>query len=805
MLETFRKHHYVLMSIIAVVVIISFTFFFNPNTQQGRAGSGAVVRQLFDANLTQGDVELIEQQKTVLGQVAGGDEAAEEFFTTMHSIVDESAPFDRRMADVDYSVNVFLMRQECERLGIAVEKEDVTKRITELESFRTNGQFDGTKLKEFLSGGQHGDQSATESKLYSAVRDVILFERLGALIGGSYAPSAPEIDADFARANESITVATAFLPKKDYENQTVTDEDIQKFYDEEKAKQDDADTSVSPDPVILTEEQRTVKYCITQAPKFTAIAPAPPQPVPALPAKPDFSPLPEEERKMKEEEWKKQEEDHKVKQEAYTKAQAEYTRQMEAYAQSQKDNEKAKKEWLQKVSDLSNALVADPAERGGATFEQLAKPLEPGPVAAPVPASTVTPPVAIPAPTPAPAETPAPVPPVPVPPPSESTPPPAENPANAPAPDAAPAPAPDATPAPSEEPAKTEPNAARGAQGPAGAEGQPSAATPPPADTAPAETPPAPAESAPADPAPAPADAAPPVEVPPAPAPAPVPVPPPAPQPFVRTATFTKAAPPADILAFTAGGGTSTVDIIFKADAGEVESLIESQDKNSFLFFQVTAIVPAGVRPLEEVKAKISEKLKADKIEQALKVAAESARSNILAAMKEGKSFKEAAEANKAVATEYPAISSKTPLPENTPNSTVIATTAGAPAGKGMAAQSNPNATQPGDVSQPVEVPEGLLLVHVVKKELQKFPDAEAQKTALREKRTYRAVTASVSQPQYNQQAGFDAYMEAMTEFRGHMDYFRTAFGGGNDPGLVNPIFKAWFTARRNEAQKAAP
>jgi hypothetical protein len=799
MLETFRKHHYVLMCLVAVVVIISFTFFFNPNTQQGRAGSGEVVRKIFDANLTQGDVDLIEQQKTVISQAGGGDTSVRNFLVTMHSIADESAPMDSRMADVDYSINVFLMRQECDRLGIAVEKEDVTKRITELEVFRTNGQFDGTRLKQFHTGGQHGDQSATEAKLYGAVRDLLLFERLGELIGGTYAPSEKEIDADFARANESVTVATALLAKKDYENQTISDEEIQKFYDAEKAKQDDEDKTTSPDPVILTDEQRTVKYCITEAPKSTAIAPNPPQPVPALPAKPDFSQLPEDEKKAKEEEWKKQEEEHKIKQEAYTKAQADYTKQMEAYSQKQKENEAEKRAWLQEVSNLSNALVADPAERGGATFEELAKPLEPPPAPAPVPATTVTPPVAIPAPAPAPSEEAPPPAPVPVPP-SAETPPDASG--------ATPAPAPDATPAPAETPANEKPKAVQGAQGPEGAEGQPSNATPPPA-----EAPPAPAEAAPAEtPAPAPAETAPPAapaETAPAPAPVPVPAAPTAPQSFVRTATFTKAAPPADIMAFTASGGASTVDLIFKAEKGDVESLIESQDKNSYLFFQVTGVVPAGVRPLEEVKTKISEKLKADKIEAALKAAAESARSNILAAMKEGKSFKEAAEANKAVATEYPAISAQSPLPDGTPNAAVIASTAGAPAGKDMPAQSNPNATQPGDVSEPVAVPGGLLLVHVVKKELQKLPDAEEQKRAMREKRTIRGVVSSLTRPEYNQQVGFEPYIAAMTEYRSRLpdlNYLQSSFGGSADPDVViNPVLKAWFAARRGEAQKASP
>jgi len=778
MLETFRKHHYVLMCLVAVVVIISFTFFFNPNTQQGQAGSGAVVRTLFDADLTQGDMELIEQQKTVIGQVAGGEESARTFFETMHSIVDESAPLDRRMADADYSINIFLMRQECERLGIAVEKEDVEKRIRQLQAFQTNGQFDGTRLDEFLTRGQHGDRSATETKLFSAVRDVMLFERLGELIGGTYAPSAPEIDADFARAHESVTVATALFSKKDHENQTVTDEEIQKFYDEEKAKQDDDDKTTAPDPIILTDEKRTVKYCVTEAPKFFAAPPAPPQQVPALPAKPDFAGLSEEEKKAREEEWKKQEENHRIQQEAYTKASEEYSKLMAEYQLKQKENETAKQVWLRQVSELSNALVADPAERAGATFEQLAKPLEPPPAAAPVPATAITPPVPLPAP---------------------SAPEAAPEAAPAPAPGATPAPAPEnpAAPAPAETPADEQPKAVQGAQGPAGTEGQPSAAPAPaePAPALPAETP-APAGETPvpaavADPA-TPAETAPPASDAPAP-----PAAAPAPLPFVRSATFTKADPPADIKAFNADGG-ATADIMFQAEKGDVESLIPSQDKNSYLFFQVTDVVPAGVRPLEEVKQKITDKLMADKIAGALQTAADDARSKILEDMKAGKSFKEAAEANKAVTVELPSFSVKTPLATTTANAAIITAAAGI-ASEGGPPPSPDSITQPGEISQPLKVADGLLLVYVQKKELQKFPDAADQKNQLRQKRTYHAVMASVRQPQYGPGMDIQTYMKQLDEFREHGLYFER-FGGP-----VNPVFKAWFTARRNEAQTASP
>lgn len=768
MLETFRKHHYIMMCIIAAVVVISFTFFFNPNKggDGGPAGSGAVLRKLFDTNLTQGDVDLIEQQSRVAANIAGREKnSVSNFLETMQTIVDEGRPVNDRMADADYPVNVTVMRLECERLGIAVEKADIEKRIREVEAFQTNGAFDGSKLDAFLNGGVHGDRSATETKLTAVVRDVMLFERLAQLVGGSFAPSAYEVDADFANDNVSVTAATALIQKKDYENQTVTDEEIQKFYDAEKAKFGSTEKGVAADPIILTEEKRTVKYCITEAPKFTETAPVAPPPVPPLPPKPDFSTLPEDQKKAKEEEWKKQEEDHKAKEDAHTKDITEHAGKMTDYNKRKAESDAAKQAWLKKVADFSSATVSD--ERGGATFEALAKPLEPASApaavsAAPVPAFTPTPEPPAPVPAPAPVPTPAPA-----------------------APEGSAAPAKETPP-----PAET-PGAVKGAPGPAGAEGTPAPAA---ADTPAPVVAPAPAAPAPAE-APVPAAVpAPPVVAP----PPPVSIPAPGPLPFVRIASFSSTTAPAEISAFAGKEGTATT-IIFKVGQGETETFVEGNGADSFLIFQVTGIEKPAVRPLEEVKQKISDKIKAEKVAAALKAAASDARSKILEAVKAGKSFKEAAEASKAVVAELPVISSKTPLPKETANAELITSTVGIASKDGMSAPPVAG-VQPGEVSEALDVPEGLLLVHVMKKELQKFPDADEKKKALRAKRTFHDVGASLQQPAWNQQAGIEAYMAATTEYRASMGYFQQHYGG-----TTNPVLKAWFAARRNEAQKAAP
>src|SRR6185436_15396479 len=99
----------------------------------------------------------------------------------------------------------------------------------------------------------------------------MLFQRLAQLIGGSFAPSKAEIDAEYARIHEQITAAVALIDRKNHENQTVTDEEVQKYYDDEKAKgaakTDDKAPPAQADPILLSKEKRTVKYVLTTRPK----------------------------------------------------------------------------------------------------------------------------------------------------------------------------------------------------------------------------------------------------------------------------------------------------------------------------------------------------------------------------------------------------------------------------------------------------------------------------------------------------------------------------------------------------------
>ena len=749
MLETFRKHHYVLMCLIAVAVIVSFTFFFNPNSNHGgQAGSSQRVGTVYGRDFTLGEVEVIAGQQRIAGQLAqmaqdrSGEDPVSQFGQVIGDLVN-TAETDANHVDIDYPTNILVLRQECENVGIEVEREDIEKLIKQLKAFQTGGKFDAKKLESFLTGGTHGDRAATETKLFATLRDVMLFQRLAQTVGGSFAPSPAETDAEYAKANQQTTAATVLIDKKAYETQTVTDEEIQKFYDAQKAKKeavakpDDKTPTEPADPLVLSEEQRTVKYVITEAPKPPVAPTAPSPPPPPLPME-DVTGLPPDQKQAKEDAYKKRQDEYKVQQDAYSKAMVAHGDAMKEHQKKLDENKTAKVEWLKKVGALCDGIVAE--DRGGKTFEELAK-LLPAPVAAAAPAPVVPTPVA-----------PAPAPPAPAPKPEEAPTQPTQ----------------ETKPADATKPA-TDP-----CQSPA--EDKPAAETAAPAPK-PAEEPAKPTEAAP----PAATPVAPPL-VPAAPVPAPPVVA--APEPFgVKTVTFTAAAAPEDLKKVTSRDGDAA-KIIFGAKLNDIETWIEGEGQSSYCFFVVTGIQQSALLPLDQVKTKISDKLKADKVSAALRSAADDARSKILGAIKEGKSFKDAATGAMLTATELPVFSKKTPLPQTITNGGLISSTITGEAGMGGPQQAG---LQAGEMSSPLEVSEGLLLVYVEKKELPKHPEMEQQKKALADSHTYHDAAAKM--PDFQGPGGFEGYMSAM-------QYFRGGYGT-----MTNPLLKAWFAARRADAQ----
>src|SRR5690606_23973918 len=103
--------------------------------------------------------------------------------------------------------------------------------------------------------------------------------------------------------HQVVTAVTALVEKSKQPEPEVTQEEIQKYYDEQKAKAespaaaDPTNLSAQPDARLMSPEKRAVRYVLINLPS--------PPPEPVAPATPDTTGFTEEQKKAKEEEYQK--------------------------------------------------------------------------------------------------------------------------------------------------------------------------------------------------------------------------------------------------------------------------------------------------------------------------------------------------------------------------------------------------------------------------------------------------------------------------------------------------------------------
>ena len=367
MLETLRKHHYILMLCIAILVCVAFIFF--GDYRRGGPGSpdATPIATIDGKDYYTNDLSQIDAQRGIVmrlldpsNQLAQFTDPLAFYVNTLGgnpmigrpAIVQRYGMSRRDSLNFDFCMNVATLRSEATKLGVEVDREDLEKFVQTIGGLQTSGQFDPAKYEAFLSSGAFGDRPNTERRLYTTLRDVMLFQRLNKLIGGTFAPSPPELDARYADSKQQTTAAYALVEKAKQTPAAPTDEAITKFYDEAKAafEAQVADPAKpAPDPAILSEEKRAVRYLLITLPKPPAALPSP-QPE-------DTSKLPEDQKKAKEEEYKKKLEDH--------------TAAMATRAEAMKAYEAERKALLSKANDISSALSSE--DRGARTFDEIAK------------------------------------------------------------------------------------------------------------------------------------------------------------------------------------------------------------------------------------------------------------------------------------------------------------------------------------------------------------------------------------------------------------------------------------------------
>jgi len=247
MLESIRKRQRTLLTIITVVVIVAFAWFYNPATMRRAAGPGGAVGNLNGRVVTVGDLQKIERTIPLIHAMGLDD-----FLTGLTT--------DGRNRDdqfLSFAWNLLLLRDEAKRLEIEPGTEQIRDSEKALPIFQTNNAFDPAKYQQFVDT-MLKPNGLTPGDLDEVAKDYARFTGVIHLLEGS----SPFPEAMFRRQyellNQQLSLAVIRFKKADFESLIkVTDKEVQKYYDQHK------ETILSPEKrkiqvvsFLLSDEQK---------------------------------------------------------------------------------------------------------------------------------------------------------------------------------------------------------------------------------------------------------------------------------------------------------------------------------------------------------------------------------------------------------------------------------------------------------------------------------------------------------------------------------------------------------------------
>jgi hypothetical protein len=266
MLAFLRKHQYGILLVVAVLVIIAFTFW-GDFTSRGR--NPADVREgkaltVLDTTFPPEEVDEINRTYRALANLQSADPRsrfADPIFMhvmTVENLSRQVVNMDEQEGRVptDFLLNTAIIRTQARQLGVSASEAACEEFIQTLPRFQDpkTGKFDPTLWSTFKDA-YGGSTGARVRDIYAAVSDIIIFDRLFDLIGGEFPPSKTEVDWAYASRHQKINSNVISFAKKAYENPEVTDEEIKAYYEKEKDS-----------PELMSEEKRSLHYVLVPKP-----------------------------------------------------------------------------------------------------------------------------------------------------------------------------------------------------------------------------------------------------------------------------------------------------------------------------------------------------------------------------------------------------------------------------------------------------------------------------------------------------------------------------------------------------------
>jgi peptidyl-prolyl cis-trans isomerase D len=246
MMKLLRRHKDWLMIVIAILAI-PFVFYFVQRPDYGAMRSDRFAH-IYDRNVSMLEAQQIARLLS-LAQALGMSDFVQ--------ILTAGAGLNQNQVGVQFIINLLVLRHEADRLGLRPGASEIADVVRKLPAFQGESGFDINKLTDFVRNGL-APMGLGEEHIEQLVRDELCMNEIKKLLAAGITISKGELDENFQRGYDNFYVSVIRFRYVDFENGiTVSNEDVQKYYDAHKAElKSDEKRKVQFIQLGLTEEQK---------------------------------------------------------------------------------------------------------------------------------------------------------------------------------------------------------------------------------------------------------------------------------------------------------------------------------------------------------------------------------------------------------------------------------------------------------------------------------------------------------------------------------------------------------------------
>lgn len=240
MLEFFRRHRGAFLITVTVVIIISFSVWGGWKSGNDNVGAQPTdpAFEVYGRTYTLAEAQRLSRRMNVT--------YALQLFDLMSALTRSGGP-------ADASINQVILKTEMERLGVIPDDAEARGAMEKLPAFMENGVF--SQQRAYSTEQMLGSYGLNATDMIEMVKLSTGLTKLKEITGKNYVAGPLEVEKSYASEHQTLKVATISFALEEYKkNSKVTDEEIQKYYDENKDS-------------YQTTEKRAVSYVFFENPK----------------------------------------------------------------------------------------------------------------------------------------------------------------------------------------------------------------------------------------------------------------------------------------------------------------------------------------------------------------------------------------------------------------------------------------------------------------------------------------------------------------------------------------------------------